>query len=465
MAKKHIAKKAKWSNKQIFLRIILPILIVSLLTSLGFLLLKLLDNHQGYIPPEDTSSIESSSAAEPSSSLDSESSFPNKDGTTVVQIGEPITLSVEDDLATTGLLGNYDAALPWVSGSMRLTVNKAELYPSISDAGISSEECAYTRDDNLPFILLDITLENIDAETTGDMTFFIGDLISAEAYESQNVQSDRFLTMSPIYYSDHRAVSDETRDYFHGELPPGTSKAFQLGFFADDTPKDVILKLGTNGCVQKYGVDLNMNLSKGALKAELHQAFHNRFFYISFFLMLAFSVFGVFFMELPRESGFDLWREYRFDENGTPLTTLFLPATGLYCKWLGGDAGQFTTAAFYFLVFLVCTVPFSWSLVSEKQSGYESHMVLSAGKPAYYISKYFASFLSGAYAVPEYASKTLEIYRDARKRLSRRFPEIESTPLTELLPVTYGTFACTLQSAPEFAAYRRTCCAIPSRPE
>lgn len=50
------------------------------------------------------------------------------------------------------------------------------------------------------------------------------------------------------------------------------------------------------------------------------------------------------------------------------------------------------------------------------------------------------------YAVPEYASKTLEIYRDARKRLSRRFPEIKNT----------------LQSAPEFAAYRRTCCAIPS---
>ena len=56
---------------------------------------------------------------------------------------------------------------------------------------------------------------------------------------------------------------------------------------------------------------------KNTLKAELHQAFHNRFFYISFFLMLAFSVFGVFFMELPRESGFDLWRQYRFDENGS----------------------------------------------------------------------------------------------------------------------------------------------------
>ena len=41
------------------------------------------------------------------------------------------------------------------------------------------------------------------------------------------------------------------------------------------------------------------------------------------------------------------------------------------------------------------------------------------------------------YAVPEYASKTLEIYRDARKRLSRGFPEIESMLLTELLPVTF----------------------------
>ena len=34
--------------------------------------------------------------------------------------------------------------------------------------------------------------------------------------------------------------------------------------------------------------------------------------------------------------------------------------------------------------------------------------------------------------MPEYAPKTLENYRDARKRLSRRFPEIESTLLTEL---------------------------------
>lgn len=41
------------------------------------------------------------------------------------------------------------------------------------------------------------------------------------------------------------------------------------------------------------------------------------------------------------------------------------------------------------------------------------------------------------YAVPEYAPKTLEIYRDARKRLSRGFPEIESMLLTELLPVTF----------------------------
>lgn len=138
---------------------------------------------------------------------------------------------------------------------------------------------------------------------------------------------------------------------------------------------------------------------KNILKTEVRLAFHNRFFWTSFSLMTAFAVFGVLFMEISREHGFQMWRDFRFDENGQPLQTLFLPATSLYCKWLGGDAGQFTTATFYFLVYLVCTVPFSWSLVSEKQSGYDAHMVLRTGKRPYYVSKYFASFLSGAFVV------------------------------------------------------------------
>ena len=138
---------------------------------------------------------------------------------------------------------------------------------------------------------------------------------------------------------------------------------------------------------------------KNSLKTQVYLAFHNRFFWASFLLMTAFAVFGALFMEILREQGFQMWRDFRFDENGQPLQTLFLPATSLYCKWLGGDAGQFTTAAFYFLVYLVCTVPFSWSLVSEKQSGYDAHMVLSAGKGPYYLSKYIAFFLSGGFVV------------------------------------------------------------------
>lgn len=138
---------------------------------------------------------------------------------------------------------------------------------------------------------------------------------------------------------------------------------------------------------------------KNTLKTQLHLAFHNHFFWTSFLLMTTFAVFGVVFMVIPREQGFEMWREFRFDENGSPLQSLFLPSTSLYCKWLGGDAGQFTTATFFFLVYLVCTVPFSWSLVSEKQSGYEVHMVLNAGKAPYYLSKYIASFVSGAFVV------------------------------------------------------------------
>lgn len=140
-----------------------------------------------------------------------------------------------------------------------------------------------------------------------------------------------------------------------------------------------------------------------------------------------------------------------------PLTTLFLPATGLYCKWLGGDARSiYRPAAFYFLVFLVCTVPFSWSLVSEKQSGYESHMVLSAGKPAYYISKYFASFLSGAYAVPEYASKRSKStempergYRGVSRKSKAHHSQSCCRSLTAHLPVHFKV----RRNSPRIAAH------------
>ena len=87
---------------------------------------------------------------------------------------------------------------------------------------------------------------------------------------------------------------------------------------------------------------------KNSLKTQVYLAFHNRFFWASFLLMTAFAVFGALFMEILREQGFQMWRDFRFGENGQPLQTLFLPATSLYCKWLGGDAGQFTTAAFFF---------------------------------------------------------------------------------------------------------------------
>ncbi len=135
------------------------------------------------------------------------------------------------------------------------------------------------------------------------------------------------------------------------------------------------------------------------MRAELYLAFHNKFFLVTFLMMCAFAVFGVFYMADARESGFEMWRQYRFDENGVPLLSLFIPATTLYCKWLGGDAGQFTTAAFYFLAFLACAVPFSWSLLVEKKNCYDTQMVLRCGRGNYYFSKYLSAFLSGATVV------------------------------------------------------------------
>lgn len=138
---------------------------------------------------------------------------------------------------------------------------------------------------------------------------------------------------------------------------------------------------------------------KNIIKTEIRLAFRNKYFYFSLIFMSAFALFALVQMVYLRGTGFDMWREFRLDENGNRLQTLFLPATGVYYKWIGGDAGQFTTSLFYFLVFLICTIPFSWSLVSEKQSCYEQSMVVRAGKYGYYLSKYIASFVSGAFVI------------------------------------------------------------------
>lgn len=249
-------RKKKWSNKEIAGRIVVPILAVTVLCVAIAGVYTLFNKPTG-IEPVTSSKSSSESSAVSSQPEVKEQIWTSKSGTTVVGIGTPITLSVEQDEETKGKFG-YTAALPWKSGSMRLTVDEADIFPSVEESGIDPAELSYTPDEGVPFVLVTITLENIDAQFYEDMHFALGALISAEAFEESNVENGDLFSLGPIYFSDHRNSSESSRDYFHGELPTGSTKTFQLGFLSYEPQKELALKLGTNGNCHKYGVKLGL---------------------------------------------------------------------------------------------------------------------------------------------------------------------------------------------------------------
>lgn len=217
-----MARKQKWSNKKIAKKIILPIVVILVLLVAGSGVFCLL----------------------------------NQPKPTLLSVGYPLEMSVEQDQETAGPIFGYMAGFPWASGGMRLTVDSVQLYDSVEAAGIIPEECTTTVDSAAPFVLLQITLENVNAQLYDGMNFAVGRLITAQAFEGWNVLNGDYLTETPVYFSEHQPVSDESHDYFEGELPPGKTKTFQLGFSIVEMPDDLVFEVGTNGMVHKYGVSL-----------------------------------------------------------------------------------------------------------------------------------------------------------------------------------------------------------------
>ena len=71
-------------------------------------------------------------------------------------------------------------------------------------------------------------------------------------------------------------------------------------------------------------------------------------------------------------------------------------AYSLNNTWIGALSGeQFFTTIFYFILPLAATLPFCFSYLDEKQSGYLRQMVLINGQTKYFVSKYIVTFCSG----------------------------------------------------------------------
>lgn len=63
------------------------------------------------------------------------------------------------------------------------------------------------------------------------------------------------------------------------------------------------------------------------------------------------------------------------------------------------DAFTPSTNLFFLLLPLLAVIPYSWSLLSERASGYAAQIIARSGRVKYFVSKSLAAFLSGGVVV------------------------------------------------------------------
>ena len=192
----------------------------------------------------------------------------NRPTPVLVEMGQPILLNHQHDKESKTLLFSYYAGLDLEHGSVRSTVEGATLYPNLDAAGIDWADLSSAEADShgqTPFLLLDIYLENLDAQPTCGTFNAHYPLYPAQAFTGWSVIGDSpFLPIEPVYFSDHADADQETpgdssftSPYFHFTLSPGSSRRFQVGYFLQDTDQHYILNYGTSGTSRKYGAILD----------------------------------------------------------------------------------------------------------------------------------------------------------------------------------------------------------------
>lgn len=188
-----------------------------------------------------------------------------------------LTLSAEKDKKTSGFFG-FTAALPWKSGDIKIYVNSSELYDDLNDVSdISDDDKEYIENNHyftvadkkmfgeLDFMLVDITVENINADFGGDDVLinffqpypydvFYGGSKDSQYYISESVYFDRHKPLDELAKTNYKS-------YFSvdaSDLEQGNKYQFKLGFYIDEKTAEnnnIILKIGTSSC-NKYGIVL-----------------------------------------------------------------------------------------------------------------------------------------------------------------------------------------------------------------
>ena len=74
----------------------------------------------------------------------------------------------------------------------------------------------------------------------------------------------------------------------------------------------------------------------------------------------------------------------------------WLPVNTLYQYWIADDMSSVAPYVFYVLLPLTACLAYGWSYSTELRSGYIKNVLIRTTRKNYYISKFIATFLSGA---------------------------------------------------------------------
>lgn len=126
------------------------------------------------------------------------------------------------------------------------------------------------------------------------------------------------------------------------------------------------------------------------IRFELYKAFYNKWFVISLGIGCTLAVLSAAGCYIGYLQDQPLILEYR-SSNYYPISVL-----SVFGYWIGINTSQPTTDLFFLLVPLLSALPFSWSLSSERRSGYSCQVILRVGSLNYYGAKLIVAFISGA---------------------------------------------------------------------
>lgn len=194
---------------------------------------------------------------------------------TVVKMGEPIHLDVEEDKKTAGILGRFYRNFGWYEGSCDITVLDCALYDSPIDLGISRQdicETANNQTNRLEFLYIHIKVTNNNAISINDdksmnmgfislvpISFFRGLGVFNSTYTAKHGQIILEYDPNVAYFSGYTEMQegDRTDPYFHFRLNQGETREYQLGFYIDKEYLDkneMVLSYGINKYASKLEV-------------------------------------------------------------------------------------------------------------------------------------------------------------------------------------------------------------------